>query len=110
VQAVATREISLKRRQRTPESSEVHVVLESCLASSLQKSKQRCPFRGSRSTPDNDHNTLMGLLRCEIEEVLTIACQEHAIVRIGELEDCFVRCVYRKRLAQQRYIVAQLLE
>ena len=47
---------------------------------------------------------------CEMEKVVPVAGQQHAITLVGEPEHGFVGDVLRKGLAQENDIVAELFE
>ena len=88
----------------------VDVVSETGLTGLFQQPKQRSPFVSAGSAPDDNDEATMWFLHREMQKVVPVEGHEYENTPVCEPENGFVGGIARTGFAQQRDIVAELLE
>src|SRR6516225_8753992 len=91
-------------------SGEVDVVAEARFACLFEQPQQRRSFCSACLAPDDDDDAAMWLGSGELEEVVTIARHQQAIVLVRKLENSWIGGVRREDVAQANDVMVQFSE
>lgn len=88
----------------------MNIVEETGISCALQQPIQCSAFIATGSAADDNDDSIVVVRSGKMEEVVPIAGQENATCIMSETENNLVGRIHRKRVAQQDYFVAKLLE
>jgi hypothetical protein len=75
---------------------------------SFKQEKECRPLGRASPAPDDDDDSVMGLLLRQFDEVVTIAGHHQAIAVMGELQDDWVGRFQRQLITQPQDLVTEL--
>jgi hypothetical protein len=91
-------------------SGEVDVVAETVLARPFEQPQQRRSLLSARFASDDHDDSSMRLTLGELQEIVTIASHQHAVVLVRKLNDGLIGSFRRKDLAQTNDFMVEFSE